>query len=152
VEVFPLSAARLVEREFNLSHGDKMPSHNVQVAGAWTGDSGGLSVEEGLVQELGLKIGDKLGFDVAGTVVEAPITQTRKVDWSSMRVNFFVIFPVSQMTDVPLTYISAFRAPEAAARVEQEGRRLSFDNQLVRRKGRIFIINKTQKRFKAKQA
>lgn len=26
------------------------------------------------------------------------------------------------------------------------------DNQLVRRKGRIFIINKTQKRFKAKQA
>jgi large subunit ribosomal protein L36 len=26
------------------------------------------------------------------------------------------------------------------------------DNQLVRRKGRIYIINKTQKRFKAKQA
>jgi large subunit ribosomal protein L36 len=26
------------------------------------------------------------------------------------------------------------------------------DNQLVRRKGRIFIINKTQKRFKAKHA
>jgi large subunit ribosomal protein L36 len=25
------------------------------------------------------------------------------------------------------------------------------DNQLVRRKGRVFIINKTQKRFKARQ-
>ncbi|WP_374657525.1 ABC transporter permease [Inhella sp.] len=103
-------AERLVEREFNLSHGAAMPSHNVQVAGSWTGDSGGLSVEEGLAQELGLKLGDRLQFDVAGTPAEAPITQLRKVDWSSMRVNFFVIFERAEMPEVPSTWIATFRA------------------------------------------
>jgi putative ABC transport system permease protein len=43
--------------------------------------------------------------------VEARITSLREVDWGSMRVNFFVIFPVSSLPDVPLSYISAFRAP-----------------------------------------
>jgi len=117
-------AQRLVEREFNLSHAGQAPAHNSVVAGRWTPDEAdGLSVEEGLADELGLKLGDRLGFDIAGQVVERRITSLRKVDWSSMRVNFFVIFPVSQLTEVSLTYISAFRAPEGDAQ---------FDNHLVR--------------------
>jgi putative ABC transport system permease protein len=137
-------AQRLVEREFNLSHGADLPANNQVVAGRWSAEeSQGLSVEDGLARTLGLKLGDTLSFDIAGQVRSARITSLRKVDWGSMRVNFFVIFPVSQMTDVPLTYISAFRAPEAAARVEQEGRRLSFDNQLVRRFPNITNVDMT---------
>ena len=117
-------AQRLVEREFNLSHAAERPAHNAVTAGRWTPDEAdGLSVEEGLAEELGLKLGDRLGFDIAGQVVERRITSLRKVDWSSMRVNFFVIFPVSQMADVPITYISAFRAPKGDSQ---------FDNRLVR--------------------
>ena len=52
-----------------------------------------LSVEEGLAQTLGLKLGDTLRFDVGGTPTEGRITSLRKVDWGSMRVNFFVMFP-----------------------------------------------------------
>jgi putative ABC transport system permease protein len=44
---------------------------------------------------------------------------------------------------VPLTYISSFRAPEAAARVEPGGRRLSFDNQLVRRFPNVTNVDMT---------
>jgi len=136
-------AQRLVEREFNLSHGAELPPHNQVVAGRWSAeDSQGLSVEDGLARTLGLKLGDRLSFDIAGQIRSARITSLRKVDWGSMRVNFFVIFPVSQMPEVPLTYISAFRAPEAAARVEQ-GRRLSFDNQLVRRFPNITNVDMT---------
>jgi putative ABC transport system permease protein len=137
-------AQRLVEREFNLSHSADLPAHNQVVAGRWSAEeSQGLSVEDGLARTLGLKLGDTLSFDIAGQIRSARITSLRKVDWGSMRVNFFVIFPVSQMTDVPLTYISAFRAPEAAVRVEQEGRRLSFDNQLVRRFPNITNVDMT---------
>ena len=137
-------AQRLVEREFNLSHSADLPAHNQVVAGRWSAEeSQGLSVEDGLARTLGLKLGDTLSFDIAGQIRSARITSLRKVDWGSMRVNFFVIFPVSQMTDVPLTYISAFRAPEAAARLEQEGRRLSFDNQLVRRFPNITNVDMT---------
>ena len=136
-------AQRLVEREFNLSHSAELPPHNQVVTGRWSAeDSQGLSVEDGLARTLGLKLGDRLSFDIAGQIRSARITSLRKVDWGSMRVNFFVIFPVSQMPEVPLTYISAFRAPEAAARVEQ-GRRLSFDNQLVRRFPNITNVDMT---------
>jgi putative ABC transport system permease protein len=137
-------AQRLVEREFNLSHSAALPAHNQVVAGRWSAEeSQGLSVEDGLARTLGLKLGDTLSFDIAGQIRSARITSLRKVDWGSMRVNFFVIFPVSQMTDVPLTYISAFRAPEAGALVQQEGRRLSFDNQLVRRFPNITNVDMT---------
>jgi putative ABC transport system permease protein len=105
-------AQRLAEREFNLSHDAALPPHNELVAGRWTADEpGALSVEEGLAAELGLKLGDRLGFDIAGTAVEGHVANLRKVDWGSMRVNFFVLFTQAEMRDVPVSYISAFRAP-----------------------------------------
>jgi putative ABC transport system permease protein len=117
-------AKRLVEREFNLSHSAALPGHNSVSAGRWTAEEAdALSVEEGLAQELGLKVGDRIGFDIAGQVREGKVTSLRKVDWGSMRVNFFVIFPLSAMPDVPSTVITAFRAPAALN---------GFDNTLSR--------------------
>ncbi|WP_164963204.1 ABC transporter permease [Rubrivivax sp. JA1026] len=116
-------AARLVDREFNLSHAEQRPEHNEIVAGRWTpGEAGAVSVEEGIAQTLGLKLGDTLRFDVAGLQQEARVTSLRKVDWGSMRVNFFVVFPVAELPELPASYIGAFRAPA------QPG----FDNALAR--------------------
>ena len=116
-------ARRLVEREFNLSHAASMPAHNQLRAGRWLAEEAdGISVEEGLATTLGLKLGDTLRFDIAGIEHEGRITSLRKVDWGSMRVNFFVMFPVSELPGVPTTFISAFRAPERAG----------FDNALSR--------------------
>ncbi len=112
-------ASRLVEREFNLSHSANVPAGNVVSAGRWVPDeTGGLSVEAGLAEQLGLKLGDTLRFDIGGQMREGRISSLRQVDWGSMRVNFFVMFPQAQMPnmpDLPLTYISAFRAPAVAA-------------------------------------
>ncbi len=106
-------AQRLVEREFNLSNAQEQPPHNQVVAGRWTPDEqGAASVEEGLAKTLGLKLGDTLRFDMAGVQHEVRITSLRKVDWASMRANFFVMFPVAQVPDAPLTYLAAYRAPE----------------------------------------
>ena len=105
-------AKRLVDREFNLSHSATLPEHNTIAAGHWTdNEKGALSVEEGLAKTLGLKLGDTMRFDLGGIVVEGKITSLRKVDWSSMRVNFFVLFPTSSVPDAPVSYIAAFRAP-----------------------------------------
>lgn len=129
-------AQRLVEREFNLSHTAEKPAHNTVSAGRWTNDEAdGLSVEDGLAEELGLQLGDRLGFDISGQLVERRITSLRKVDWGSMRVNFFVIFPVSTLEGVPVTYISAFRAPAGDLR---------FDNALVRQYPNITNVDMSQ--------
>ena len=114
-------AKRLLEREFNLSHAAAAPAHNSISAGRWVeGEADGLSVEDGLAETLGLKLGDTLRFDIAGQLREGRITSLRKVDWSSMRVNFFVMFPLAEMPGLPISYISAFRAPAKPG----------FDNQL----------------------
>jgi len=116
-------ARRLVEREFNLSHAAARPAHNPLSAGEWTeGEDDALSVEQGLADSLGVKLGDRLRFDIAGQMREGRITSLRKVDWSSMRVNFFVMFPKAEMPGLPLSYISAFRAPDTPG----------FDNRLSR--------------------
>jgi putative ABC transport system permease protein len=115
-------ASRLAEREFNLSYSPVNPPHNQIVAGRWTAEADGLSVEEGLAQQLGLKLGDTLRFDIGGQEQSGRITSLRKVDWGSMRVNFFVLFTRAGMAEVPLSYISAFKAPA------QPG----FDNRLSR--------------------
>ena len=117
-------AKRLVEREFNLSHSALQPSQNKLVAGSWTPEElGAISVEEGLAKNLNLKLGDVLAFDVGGVQTVSRITSLRKVDWGSMRANFFVLYPVSTLPDVPATYMTAFKAPPGGG----------FDNALVRR-------------------
>jgi putative ABC transport system permease protein len=115
-------ARRLVDREFNLSNAAERPPHNDIVAGRWVNDEkGAISVEEGIAETLGLKLGDSLRFDIAGIPVDAKITSLRKVDWGSMRANFFVIYPVHELQDVPVTYMTAFKAPDVKG----------FDNALV---------------------
>jgi putative ABC transport system permease protein len=125
-------AQRLVEREFNLSHSAQPPDHNPIVAGRWTAeDPDGISMEDGIAKTLGLKLGDKLRFDVAGLQHEATVTSLRKVDWGSMRANFFALYPVSQMPQLPVTYLAALRAPP------QPG----FDNALVRQFPNVTVVD-----------
>jgi putative ABC transport system permease protein len=114
-------AKRLVDREFNLSTMTTMPPQNQVVAGKWLDDrKPEASVEAGLAKTLNLKLGDRLRFDIGGQMVEAPITSLRKLEWGSMRVNFFVILNPALMADTPQTFITAFRLPpEKAALVNQ---------------------------------
>jgi putative ABC transport system permease protein len=79
-----------------------------------------LSIEEGIASALGLKMGDRMTFDIAGEPVTARITSLRKVNWDSMRANFFVIMPPSLLADMPASFITAFHLPPA--RTQLRGR------------------------------
>jgi len=93
---------------------DAPPAHNTISAGRWTAD--GLSVEEGIAERLGWKLGDELVFNVGGETFSAPITSFRHLRWDSMKVNFFVIAPPAVLAKMPTSYISAFRvAPSGEA-------------------------------------
>ncbi len=109
-------AQRLVDREFNLSYATDAPTHNRITAGRWFRDgSDELSIEVGIADTLGLKIGDAMTFDIVGQRVTARITSLRKVNWDSMRANFFVIMPPSLLADKPASFITAFHLPAARA-------------------------------------
>ena len=86
-----------------------------------------------MAKTLNLKLGDSLRFDIGGQQTETQITSLRKVDWGSMRANFFAMYPVSHLDDVPTTYMSAFKAPATAG----------FDNALVRQFPNVTTVDMT---------
>ena len=103
------NARRLIDREFNLSYMDSLPIGNRIVAGNWIeGTSPQISIETGIAKTLKLKLGDQMTFEVAGEKVTAPITSLRKLDWGSMRVNFFVIMPPAQLSNMPQSWITSY--------------------------------------------
>jgi putative ABC transport system permease protein len=106
-------AQRLIDREFNLSTMPTLPPANSIVQGRWFDSSarGECSVEQGIAKTLGLQLGDRLRFDVAGIPVDTTITSIRKLDWGSMRVNFFVILDTATGDALPSTWITAFYLP-----------------------------------------
>jgi putative ABC transport system permease protein len=115
-------AQRLVDREFNLSWSVTVPSGNTVSGGRWHGatQAAEFSVEQGLAETLNLKLGDRLTYDIAGNRVEAAITSLRKLDWDSMRVNFFVMSPPVVLQDYPASYITSFHLPAGKAGVIPE--------------------------------
>lgn len=129
-------AKRLAEREFNLSWAANMQSDNELVAGQWwrAGDADKplLSLEQGLADTLKLKLGDQLTYDVAGTPLTLTISSLRKVDWSSMHVNFFAVTPPKVLDGYAANYLTSFHLPA--------GKEDAL-NQLVRQFPNLTIIN-----------
>jgi putative ABC transport system permease protein len=112
------AARRLADREFNLSSMKEMPATNQIVGGQWYTDQPGVaeaSVEQGIATTLGLKLGDVLRFDIGGQLVDAKVTSLRKLEWGSMRANFFVIINPSAMASTAQTFMTAFHLPADGA-------------------------------------
>jgi len=109
------NAKRMIEREFNLSSMQQLQTHNRIIAGHWfQNNQPEASVEEGIAKTLRLKLGDQLRFEVAGQKIDVNITSIRKLDWSSMQVNFFVIINPAAAAGLPQTWITAFHLNSAA--------------------------------------
>lgn len=125
-------ARALVEREFNLSYMEQMPVWNELTGGKWWGQGGGeqLSVEEGIAKTLEIHLGDTLTYDVAGSRFTARVTSLRKVQWDSMKVNFFVIATPELLKDFPASYLSSFYLPPDKVRAGDELSR-AFPNLLL---------------------
>ena len=117
-------AQRLIDREFNLSWRSAMPPGNRLSEGAWfkPDDAGhGLaSVEEGLAKTLGIKLGDSLTFTISGKETQVRVSSLRKLEWDSMRVNFFVLMPPGVIDDAPASYITSFHLPADKAELGRD--------------------------------
>ena len=127
-------ARRLVDREFNLSWANRLHDDNRILAGNWWGGGAAapaqFSVEKGIADALGIRVGDMLTYQVAGTRVEAPVTSLRHVAWDSFRVNFFVLAPPGLLEGQPATWVTSFHlAPGAGAVMDRLVQR--FPNLLV---------------------
>ena len=106
-------------REQNLTWSAALGADNRVVAGRWwtPADNGQplVSISTEFEQWLGLHLGDRLTFDIAGETFTARVASIRKVKWDSFRPNFFIVFAPGTLDKVAGTYLtSAYLAPGAA--------------------------------------
>src|SRR5690606_9617870 len=79
-----------------------------------------FSVEERFAQSLGWKVGDRVGFDIAGQQLDGTITSLRSVEWESFRPNFFVLVSPGALDRYPASHITAVSVPPSRPRFTAE--------------------------------
>ena len=98
-----------LNRELNLTSLSQRPEHNPIVAGQWPPQAGEVSMEVELADRLGVSPGDTLTFTGDTQQFSAKISSLRKVDWESLRPNFYFIFPPGALDAQPQTWLTSFR-------------------------------------------
>lgn len=69
-----------------------------------------ISLEIGYSLRRGIKLGDKITFDVLGMEVQGVITNLRSVDWAQFVPNFFFIFQNGAINEAPKTVLATISA------------------------------------------
>lgn len=111
---------RFAEREQNLTWTAELGDDNRIIAGHWwtAADYGRplVSLAQEYSDRLGLRLGDRLQFDIAGESVTVTVASFRAVQWDSFRPNFFVVFPPGLLDGAAGTYLtSAYLLPTSSA-------------------------------------
>lgn len=98
-----------LNRELNLTWQNARPDHNPIVAGNWPPKADEVSMEEGLAKRLNVALGDTVTFMGDTQEFRAKVTSLRKVDWESLRPNFYFIFPEGALDGQPQSWLTSFR-------------------------------------------
>lgn len=119
---FPMAEGeRMANREANLTWAGNLSTTNEVVAGEWwPADYSGeplVSVEEDAAMEMGLQLGDRLEFLVAGQDVEATVSSFRKVNWDSFQPNFFMVLSPGALDGYPATHVASLKIEEGQRNV-----------------------------------
>ncbi|MEW5558998.1 putative ABC transporter permease subunit YbbP [Enterobacter asburiae] len=111
-----------LNRELNLTWQSQVLDHNTVTAGSWPPKVGEVSIEEGLAKRLNVGIGDKVTFTGDTQAFSARVSSLRKVDWESLRPNFFFIFPNGALDGQPQSWLTSFRWDSGNALLTQLNR------------------------------
>lgn len=98
-----------LNRELNLTWQSQKPTHNPILAGSWPPKAGEVSMDEGVAKRLKIKLGDTVTFMGDTQDFSAKVSSLRKVDWESLRPNFYFIFPPGALDNQPQSWLTSFR-------------------------------------------
>ena len=98
-----------------LSYAGSMPAQTRLTAGRWWPENYHgpplVSLTADLAKGFGVGIGDTLTVNVLGREVTAKITSLREVDWSTLQLNFALLFSPGVLEGAPQTWIATAYLP-----------------------------------------
>lgn len=120
-------SSRLFEWEFRVTYRDslmdseKLKIGNLQGPVSSPDDTIYVSVDERYAQQTKIKIGDKITWNVQGTLIPTVVGSLREVDWNRVQTNFRVVFPSGVLEKAPQFHVLVTRvpSPEVSARFQQ---------------------------------
>ena len=119
------SASWTLTREYRSTYRSELLPTEEILEGEFTSSYSGdgpipISVEEGLMGRLGLKMNDLVVFDIQGIELECQIRSKRKVDWMQMSPNFFVLFPANILEEAPQMNVFMLRGEGDLNAIQQK--------------------------------
>jgi putative ABC transport system permease protein len=116
-----------LRREFRSTFRDTLVATEKLVEGKWFGSAhlpdslSELSLDQGPAQEMHVKIGDVITWDVQGVPVRSEITSLRDVNWGRFEPNFFAVFEPKALKDAPRSYatVASVEADSTIARLQR---------------------------------
>ena len=111
-----------LRNERGLTYAALPPAGAEIVAGEWwPADYRGaplISLDAEVARGLGLGVGDTMTINVLGREVEARIANLRRIRWTSLAINFTIVFAPGTLEGAPQTHIATARVtPEEEARL-----------------------------------
>lgn len=113
-------------REYRITYRETLIDSETITDGEWEGDwkqgdTIRISVAKGFAENLNLKIGDELLFNVQGAVLKTYIGSFRDIDWNRVQTNFLVLFPMGVLELAPQFHvlITRIQNTELSARYQQ---------------------------------
>jgi putative ABC transport system permease protein len=89
----------------------------------WPADYSGpplVSMERDIAKGLGLKIGDSIVVNVLGRNVEARIANLRTLEWSSLAINFVMVFSPNTFAGAPFTNLATLTFKDGGTTNEEK--------------------------------
>ena len=111
-----------LNRELNLTWQSQRPDHNPIVSGSWPPKADEVSMEVELAKRLNIRLGDSVTFMGDTQDFTAKVTSLRKVDWESLRPNFYFIFPQGALDGQPQSWLTSFRQENGSGMLTQLNR------------------------------
>lgn len=115
-----------LRREYRNTYRDHLTASETLLEGSWwsapiaPGAPWRISVERDLAGELGVRLGDRITWDVQGVRLETEVANLRRVNWARFEPNFFVVFEPGALERAPQSFVVLTRVADAAARAALE--------------------------------
>lgn len=97
-----------ISRELNLTWRNSLPANNELVEGHFNQAADEVSVESGVAERLGLKLGDTLTYMIDNQELKVKVASIRAVHWETMQPNFFMIFTQEALAPFAYTSMASF--------------------------------------------